>query len=76
MNQESLLPGTYALTRGTVEWTGYHEKHLIRYRSVSGATWRQTYDDGEDAYREFWRRAEMLRTEALQILRNHHGGNN
>ena len=49
MKQESLLPGTDALPRATIEWTIRKGKHLIRYRRPDGTTWQHTEADPEAA---------------------------
>jgi hypothetical protein len=51
--QESLLPGTRALPRGTVEWSEYHGKELIRYRRPDGITWQKSTADKEEAWKTF-----------------------
>ena len=50
---EALLPNTDALLRGTVEFAQYGIKWLVRYRRTDGTTWRQLYDDPEEADRVF-----------------------
>jgi len=50
---EALLPNTDALLRGTVELAQYGIKWLVRYRRSDGTTWRQLYDDPEEADRVF-----------------------
>ena len=50
---EALLPNTDALLRGTVEFAQYGIKWLVRYRRSDGTTWRQLYDDPDEAERAF-----------------------
>ena len=49
MKAEALLPNTDALRRGTVEFAQYGIKWLVRYRRPDGTTWRQLYDDPDEA---------------------------
>jgi hypothetical protein len=49
MKQENLLPGTRALPRGTVEWSSYKGRELIRYRRLDGETWQRITGPGEAA---------------------------
>lgn len=37
---ESLLPDTDAIAAGTLEWTEYRGKWLVRYRDASGSVQR------------------------------------
>jgi hypothetical protein len=46
---ESLLPGTDALPRATIEWTKAKGKHLIRYRRPDGQTWQKFFDTQDEA---------------------------
>jgi hypothetical protein len=50
---EALLPNTDALLRGTAEFAQYGIKWLVRYRRTDGTTWRQLYDDPDEADRMF-----------------------
>ena len=53
MKAEALLPNTDALLRGTVEFAQHGIKWLVRYRRPDGTTWRQLYDDPDEADRVF-----------------------
>jgi hypothetical protein len=62
---ESLLPGTDALPRATVEWTIYRRRHLVRYRSLDGkVSYHRQFDAEGDALAQFWDYAEILRRDA------------
>ena len=58
--QETLLPGTRALPRVTVEITRYHGKLLVRSRDGEGMTHRKTFTDPAEAMLYFWERADQL----------------
>jgi hypothetical protein len=64
MRQESLLPGTDALPRGTIEWTIRKGKHLIRYRRPDGTTWQRTEADPEAAQAYYEKCIADLREQA------------
>jgi len=53
MKAEALLPNTDALLRGTAEFAQYGIKWVVRYRRTDGTTWRQLYDDPDEADRMF-----------------------
>jgi hypothetical protein len=44
MAQESLLPGTKAITRSTAELTRYGKKYLVRLKLRDGTTWQRQFE--------------------------------
>lgn len=66
IRQETLLPGTRALPRATVETCRYHGRYLVRYRTQAGVTYRRFFPD-PDAAQEFALRCEReLQLESSQ----------
>lgn len=47
IRQETLLPGTRALPRATVETCRYHGRYLVRYRNMAGVTFRRFFPDAD-----------------------------
>lgn len=43
MFQENLLPDTRAIPKGTIEWTIWKGKHLVRYKDLRGIVRRQDF---------------------------------
>jgi hypothetical protein len=73
MIQESLLPGTDAITRGTVEIQPYRDKWLVRYKRLDGHTFQKQCDLIE-AFEIFLRYVEELRSAArawAEAAQNH-----
>lgn len=64
IRQETLLPGTRALPRATVETAVYHGRYLVRYRNAAGVTYRRSFPDA-DSMLAFARSCEAeLKSEA------------
>ena len=53
---ESLLPDTDAIAAGTLEWTEYRGKWLVRYRDASGSVQRvrtASWNEANQAFEKF-----------------------
>ncbi|HEV2498607.1 MAG TPA: hypothetical protein VGY31_03390 [Terriglobia bacterium] len=66
---EALLPGTDAITRGTIEWSAYQGKSLVRYRDVAGSVHRQAFKTADEAQPFFLECVNRLRVEAKEKWR-------
>ena len=65
MIQESLLPNTHAIRKGTVEFE-CRRKVLVRYKSLGGYVWQRQIADRDEAFRVFRGFVEDLRVEAAR----------
>jgi hypothetical protein len=52
-SKESLLPGTDAIPRGTLEIARYRSGWLIRIRNLRGAVWQEKFNDPAEANERF-----------------------
>lgn len=72
--QESLLRGTDAIKTGTVEWTEYRGKHLVRFKDLAGFTVKNTFPRtplGQQLAGDFfWKCVDKLRNEAAKNANN------
>jgi hypothetical protein len=66
MRQESLLPNTKAIPRGTVEFE-CRQKVLVRYKTMNGTVWQRQFKDREAAHRQFLEWVGRLEEEARSI---------
>lgn len=66
MIQESLLPDTRAIPRGSVEYE-LRSKVLVRYKSLTGYVWQRQIADRAEAFRVFWEFVEKLRAEVRAV---------
>lgn len=73
MPQESLLPGTDAITKGQVENVPYRGKRLVRYRNLQGYTTQRQFENGDESDTFFWECVEKLKQE-LRERRERNGG--
>jgi hypothetical protein len=53
MPSEALLPGTNAISRGSVESVPYRGKRLVRYRNLAGYVMQRQFRDPDEAHRYF-----------------------
>lgn len=67
-HREALLPGTDALTAGTVEWTRNSRGWLVRYRTITGMTYREQTRDPKEANGCFWMYVARLKQEVRERL--------
>ena len=67
MRQESLLPGTDAITRSTVESQRYHRGWLVRYKDPAGSVQQRKFSSADEADDQFWRFVSDLRREAARL---------
>jgi hypothetical protein len=68
---EALLPGTYAITDNTLEWTEYRGKWLVRYKTGSGSIQRvltASWDAANVAFEKYL--AEMRAAAGHQKTKN------
>jgi hypothetical protein len=68
--QESLLSGTDAITRGTVEIGHRRGSLLVRVKDLRGYSWQRTFSaaDRDAAMYYFWDAAHRLRDEARETI--------
>ena len=67
MKQESLLPGTDAITRSTVESQRYHRGWLVRYKDPAGSVQQRKFSSAAEADDQFWRFVADLRRAAAAL---------
>lgn len=53
MAQENLLPGTDAITRGTIEEVPYRGKWLVRWKDQSGVVLQRKFDSVDESHEFF-----------------------
>lgn len=58
---EALLPGTDAITKGTVEWSHYRGGYLVRFRPIDGSARQHTTKDKDDCNQQFWKWVAEMR---------------
>jgi hypothetical protein len=68
MPQESLLPGTDAITRSTVEIALYHGNWLVRVKDRAGYARQRRFTDLDEAMGYFWDCARELRDAVRSAL--------
>ncbi len=75
MKQEALLPDTDAISQGTLEMVSYRGKWLVRYKTIAGDTYKNTYPakntvtlekDRDEAFTQFCEWREHLRADATK----------
>ncbi len=54
MLQESLLPGTKAIGKATVEWQRNRRGYLVRYKALSGSVVQRQFRNPEECDAFFW----------------------
>ena len=64
---EALLPDTDAITKGTLEWTEYRGKHLVRYRDQNGSVQRTLTASWDEANAAFEKYLADLRQHCRQM---------
>ncbi|MGA3168077.1 MAG: hypothetical protein ABSA41_12480 [Terriglobia bacterium] len=66
MIQERLLPGTRAITKGTLEWRPYHGRWLVRFKHLSGSVNQRMFDNPDETQEFFLSCLEILRFEVTE----------
>ncbi len=70
MKQETLLPGTRALLRATIQFERHRGKILIRYRDPQGNTWQRHFTDPEEAHKFTLECAHNLHAQLQPPIKN------
>ena len=61
MSQESLLPGTHAIQKGTIEEVEYRGKWLVRWKQSDGSVRQRTFNSVDESHPYFLECVETQR---------------